>query len=54
MAILVTGPTGIRKVNYTVHSLSELNTEDVNIITVEDPVEPIMVSTRYRLTTKRI
>ena len=37
--ILVTGPTGAGKSTTLYTSLSELNTEDVNIITVEDPVE---------------
>ena len=37
--ILVTGPTGSGKSTSLYTSLSELNTEDVNIITVEDPVE---------------
>ena len=37
--ILVTGPTGSGKSTTLCTSLSELNTEDVNIITVEDPVE---------------
>jgi type IV pilus assembly protein PilB len=36
---LVTGPTGSGKSTTLYTSLSELNTEDVNIITVEDPVE---------------
>ena len=37
--ILVTGPTGSGKSTTLYTSLSELNTEDDNIITVEDPVE---------------
>ena len=37
--ILVTGPTGSGKSTTLYTSLSELNTADVNIITVEDPVE---------------
>ena len=37
--ILVTGPTGSGKSTTLYTSLSELNTENVNIITVEDPVE---------------
>lgn len=37
--ILVTGPTGSGKSTTLYTSLSELNTEGVNIITVEDPVE---------------
>ena len=37
--ILVTGPTGSGKSTTLYTSLSELNTEDVNIITVADPVE---------------
>lgn len=37
--ILVTGPTGSGKSTTLYTCLSELNTEDVNIITVEDPVE---------------
>ena len=37
--ILVTGPTGSGKSTTCYTVLSELNTEDVNIITVEDPVE---------------
>ena len=35
----VTGPTGSGKSTTLYTALSELNTEDVNIITVEDPVE---------------
>ncbi len=37
--ILVTGPTGSGKTTTLYASLLELNTEDRNIITVEDPVE---------------
>ena len=37
--LLVTGPTGSGKSTTLYTALSELNTEDVNIITVEDPVE---------------
>lgn len=37
--MLVTGPTGSGKSTTLYTALSELNTEDVNIITVEDPVE---------------
>jgi type IV pilus assembly protein PilB len=37
--ILVTGPTGSGKSTTLYTSLSELNTEQVNIITIEDPVE---------------
>lgn len=37
--ILVTGPTGSGKSTSLYSMLSELNTEDVNICTVEDPVE---------------
>ena len=37
--ILVTGPTGSGKSTTLYTALSELNTEYVNIITVEDPVE---------------
>jgi len=37
--ILVTGPTGSGKSTTLYSALSALNTEDVNIITVEDPVE---------------
>ncbi len=37
--ILVTGPTGSGKSTTLYTALSELNKEDVNIITVEDPVE---------------
>ncbi|MCH5254784.1 MAG: Flp pilus assembly complex ATPase component TadA [Lachnospiraceae bacterium] len=37
--ILVTGPTGSGKSTTLYTALSELNGEDVNIITVEDPVE---------------
>ena len=37
--ILVTGPTGSGKSTTLYCALSELNKEDVNIITVEDPVE---------------
>ncbi len=37
--ILVTGPTGSGKSTTLYTALSSLNTEDVNIITVEDPVE---------------
>ncbi|WP_132770367.1 GspE/PulE family protein [Tepidibacillus fermentans] len=41
--ILITGPTGSGKSSTLYAALNELNREDVNIITVEDPVE-------YRLT----
>jgi type IV pilus assembly protein PilB len=37
--VLVTGPTGSGKTNTLYSSISSLNTEDVNIITAEDPVE---------------
>ena len=37
--IIVTGPTGSGKSTTLYTALSELNTESVNIITVEDPVE---------------
>ncbi|MFH0878874.1 MAG: ATPase, T2SS/T4P/T4SS family [Lentisphaerota bacterium] len=37
--ILVTGPTGSGKTTTLYSALQELNTMDVNIITVEDPVE---------------
>ena len=37
--ILVTGPTGSGKTTTLYSALQELNTTDVNIITVEDPVE---------------
>jgi type IV pilus assembly protein PilB len=40
--ILVTGPTGSGKSTTLYTMLSELNTEDKNIITVEDPVEFLM------------
>mgnify|MGYP000168098885 FL=1 len=55
--ILVTGPTGSGKSTTLYTALSELNTEDVNIITVEDPVEAnidginqVQVNTRANLT----
>lgn len=37
--VLVTGPTGSGKSTTLYTALSELNREDVNIITIEDPVE---------------
>jgi type IV pilus assembly protein PilB len=37
--ILVTGPTGSGKSTTLYTALSEINTKDVNIVTVEDPVE---------------
>jgi type IV pilus assembly protein PilB len=37
--LLVTGPTGSGKSTTLYTALSELNREDVNIVTVEDPVE---------------
>jgi type IV pilus assembly protein PilB len=37
--VLVTGPTGSGKTNTLYSSIARLNTEDVNIITAEDPVE---------------
>lgn len=40
--ILLTGPTGSGKTTTLYAALSELNRPDVNIITVEDPVEMIM------------
>ncbi len=55
--ILVTGPTGSGKSTTLYTALSELNTEDVNIITVEDPVEAnidginqVMVNVKAELT----
>lgn len=55
--ILVTGPTGSGKSTTLYTALSELNREDVNIITVEDPVEAnidginqVMVNTKADLT----
>ena len=40
--ILLTGPTGSGKTTTLYAALSELNKPDINIITVEDPVEMIM------------
>ncbi|MEN3013978.1 MAG: ATPase, T2SS/T4P/T4SS family [Endomicrobiia bacterium] len=40
--ILVTGPTGSGKTTTLYSALNVLNTEDVNIMTVEDPVEAVM------------
>jgi len=37
--LLVTGPTGSGKTSTLYSALSELNTTDVNIVTLEDPVE---------------
>ncbi|MYL33297.1 type II secretion system protein GspE [Pontibacillus yanchengensis] len=37
--VLITGPTGSGKSSTLYASLNQLNTDDVNIITVEDPVE---------------
>jgi general secretion pathway protein E len=37
--ILVTGPTGSGKTTTLYSALTRLNTEDVNILTVEDPIE---------------
>jgi type IV pilus assembly protein PilB len=37
--ILVTGPTGSGKTNTLYSSVASLNTDDVNIITAEDPIE---------------
>lgn len=55
--ILVTGPTGSGKSTTLYTALSELNREDVNIITVEDPVEAnidgvnqVQVNTKANLT----
>ena len=55
--ILVTGPTGSGKSTTLYTALSELNTEDVNIITVEDPVaanidgiNQVQVNTKANLT----
>ncbi len=55
--ILVTGPTGSGKSTTLYTALSELNSVDVNIITVEDPVEAnieginqVQVNTRADLT----
>lgn len=55
--ILVTGPTGSGKSTTLYTALSELNKEDVNIITVEDPVEAnidginqVQVNTKANLT----
>lgn len=40
--ILVTGPTGSGKSTTLYTALKELNTSDVNIVTVEDPVENVI------------
>ncbi|MFI3237943.1 MAG: ATPase, T2SS/T4P/T4SS family [Lachnospiraceae bacterium] len=40
--LLVTGPTGSGKSTTLYASLAELNKEDVNIITVEDPIEGVV------------
>ena len=55
--LLVTGPTGSGKSTTLYTALSELNTGDVNIITVEDPVEAninginqVQVNTKAELT----
>ena len=55
--LLVTGPTGSGKSTTLYTALSELNTEDVNIVTVEDPVEAnvdginqVQVNTKAELT----
>jgi type IV pilus assembly protein PilB len=37
--VLATGPTGSGKTNTLYSSIASLNTEDVNIITAEDPIE---------------
>jgi len=37
--VLITGPTGSGKTTTLYSALSELNREDVNILTIEDPVE---------------
>ena len=37
--ILVTGPTGSGKTTTLYSGLTKLNTQDVNILTVEDPIE---------------
>ena len=37
--ILITGPTGSGKTSYFYSILSQLNSPEVNIVTVEDPVE---------------
>jgi type IV pilus assembly protein PilB len=37
--VLVTGPTGSGKTNTLYSAITRLNTSDVNIVTVEDPVE---------------
>lgn len=55
--ILVTGPTGSGKSTTLYTALSELNSEEVNIVTVEDPVEAnipginqVQVNTKAELT----
>ena len=55
--LLVTGPTGSGKSTTLYTALSELNKQDVNIITVEDPVEAnidgvnqVQVNTKAELT----
>ena len=55
--LLVTGPTGSGKSTTLYTALSELNREDVNIVTVEDPVEAnisginqVQVNTKAELT----
>ncbi|MFA7452591.1 MAG: ATPase, T2SS/T4P/T4SS family [Candidatus Cloacimonadales bacterium] len=37
--ILVTGPTGSGKTTSLYSALSEINSEEVNITTIEDPIE---------------
>ena len=37
--VLITGPTGSGKTSTLYAALNHLNTEEVNIMTVEDPVE---------------
>lgn len=40
--VLLTGPTGSGKTTTLYTALAEINREDINIVTVEDPVEMIM------------
>jgi ABC-type cobalamin/Fe3+-siderophores transport system ATPase subunit len=49
--ILITGPTGSGKTTTLYSLLSHLNTEGVNIMTLEDPVEYPMVQIRQTSST---
>jgi type II secretory ATPase GspE/PulE/Tfp pilus assembly ATPase PilB-like protein len=51
--LLVTGPTGSGKTTTLYACLSEINKPDINILTVEDPVEYQLEASRRCRSTRR-